>query len=144
MGVGHGFQSVHGLQQRRRVRHCPSPSPSTTHPASLTPHPLPESSLLEMSFNSPVHCGMRRSPSAVFARAQRDIHRPAMTPEEAGDIAQVPTCLVVCVAHGGPSPCGVLPVLSEHSAASLRLGGKGVDGMSVLHVRRHEGTRAHD
>ncbi len=84
-----------------------------------------------MSFNSPVHCGMRRSPSAVFARAQRDIHRPAMTPEEAGDIAQVPTCLVVCVAHVGPSPCGVLPALSEHSAALPRLGGKGVDGMSL-------------
>ena len=49
----------------------------------------PESSLLEMSFNSPVHSGMRRSRSTVFARAQRDIHRPPLSPEEAGDIAQV-------------------------------------------------------
>lgn len=46
------------------------------------------SSLLDMSFNSPLCSGMRRSPSAVFARAQRHMHRPPLTPEEAGDIAQ--------------------------------------------------------
>ena len=45
-----------------------------------------EGSLLEVS---PIHGGVRRTPSAVFARAQRDILRPPMTAEDAGDIAQV-------------------------------------------------------
>lgn len=71
------------------------------------------SSLLDMSFNSPLCSGMRRSPSAVFARAQRHMHRPPLTPEEAGDIAQV---------RVRPSWRRVLPVPVARGCLFFKLG----------------------
>ena len=39
------------------------------------------------SFTSPTHTGMRRTGSAVFPRAKREIAKP--TPTDTGDVAQV-------------------------------------------------------